>query len=75
MQPPASAAHDQAARNRDADGGAARNGICWRADLSRQPSGEAQPDCRRTSAAFLDVPGFDAFPYGQAGDTQRDDRV
>ena len=63
------------ARSRDADGGAARIRICWRADRSRQPSGEAQPDCRRASAAFLAVPGFDAFPYGQTGDTQRDDRV
>jgi len=63
------------ARNRDADGGAARIRICWRADRFRQPPGEAQPDCRRTSAAFLAMPGFDAFPYGRAGNTQRDDRV
>ena len=28
-----------------------------------------------SAAAFFAVPGFDAFPYGQAGDAQRHDRV
>ena len=48
---------------------------CSTRPLPSAAPGRAHLGCRRASAAFLAVPGFDAFSYGQAGDAQRHDRV